>query len=212
MIHAYQEIYVNKVQKSLGTAFDYAINTCGILGDEFIKLFIVSSISKRIKNGEPLYLVGKTGIEIVFDIISETKYEVDLKDVEDTFDKSCEYWIGWSIAYCQWYSDRSFNEIFEVFSYDELRIMYQHLHEADISKFVEIVDSRIKEYYHETNLKRMRKLCGYTQKEVAENSGVSLRCIQMYEERNKDINKASVETLYKLSKVFGCKIEDLIEK
>ena len=212
MIHAYQEIYVNKVQKTLGTAFDYAINTCGILGDEFIKLFIVSSISKRIENGEPLYLVGKTGIEIVFDIISETKYQVDLKDIEDTFDKSCEYWIGWSIAYCQWYSDRSFNEIFEVFSYDELRIMYQHLHEADISKFVEIVDSRIKEYYHETNLKIMRKLCGYTQKEVAENSGVSLRCIQMYEERNKDINKASVETLYKLSKVFGCKIENLIEK
>ena len=212
MIHAYQEIYVNKVQKSLGTAFDYAINTCGILGDEFIKLFIVSSVSKRIENCEPLYLVGKTGIEIVFDIISETKYEVDLKDVEDTFDKSCEYWIGWSIAYYQWYSDRSFGDIFEVFSYDELRIMYQTLHEADISKFVEIVDSRIKEYYHETNLKRMRKLCDYTQKEIAENSGVSLRCIQMYEERNKDINKASVETLYKLSKVFGCKIEDLIEK
>ena len=212
MIHAYQEIYVNKVQKSLGTAFDYAINPCGIPGEEFIKLFIVSSVSKRIENGEPLYLVGKTGIEIVFDIINETKYQVDLKDIEDTFDKSCEYWIGWSIAYYQWYSDRSFNEIFEVFSYDELRIMYQTLHEADILKFVEIVDSRIKEYYYETNLKRMRKLCGYTQKEVAENSGVSLRCIQMYEERNKDINKASVETLYKLSKVFGCKIEDLIEK
>ena len=212
MIHAYQEIYVNKVQKSLGTVFDYAINTCGIPGEEFIKLFIVSSVSKRIENGKPLYLVGKSGIEIVFDIISETKYRVVLKDVEDTFDKSPEYWIGWSIAYYQWYSDRSFNEIFEVFSYDELRIMYQHLHEADISKFVEIVDSRIKEYYHETNLKRMRKLCDYTQKEVAENSGVSLRCIQMYEERNKDINKASVETLYKLSKVFGCKIENLIEK
>ena len=51
MMHAYQEIYVNKVQKSLGTAFDYAINTCGIPGAEFIKLFIVSSISKRIENG-----------------------------------------------------------------------------------------------------------------------------------------------------------------
>lgn len=212
MIHAYQEIYVNKVQKSLGTAFDYAINTCGVPGAEFIKLFIVSSVSKRIENGEPLYLAGKTGIEMVFDIISETKYQVDLKDIEDTFDKSCEYWIGWSIAYYQWYSDRSFGEIFEVFSYDELRIMYQTLHEADILKFVEIVDSRIKEYYHETKLKRLRKLCGYTQKEVAENSGVSLRSIQMYEERNKDINKASVETLYKLSKFFGCKIEDLIEK
>ena len=90
--------------------------------------------------------------------------------------------------------------------------MYQTLHEADISKFTDIIDSRIREYYEETNLKRLRKLCGYTQKEVAENSGVSLRSIQMYEERNKDINKASVETVYRLSKVFGCKVEDLIEK
>lgn len=211
-IHAYQEIYINKVQKSLGTAFDYAINTCKIPSDEFIKIFVVSSVSKRIEDGEPLYLVGKTGIEIVHDIINETKYQADLKDVEDTFKKTCEYWIGWSIAYYQWYSDRKFSEIFEVVSYKELEIMYQTLHEADISKFIDIIDSRIREYYEETNLKRLRKLCGYTQKEVAENSGVSLRSIQMYEERNKDINKASVETVYRLSKVFGCKVEDLIEK
>ena len=36
--------------------------------------------------------------------------------------------------------------------------------------------------------------------------------IQMYEQRNKDINKASVETLYSISKVLGCIIEDLIGK
>lgn len=34
----------------------------------------------------------------------------------------------------------------------------------------------------------------------------------MYEQRNKDINKASAETLYKISKVLGCTMEDLIEK
>lgn len=34
----------------------------------------------------------------------------------------------------------------------------------------------------------------------------------MYEQRNKDINKASAETLYRISKVLGCTMEDLIEK
>ena len=48
--------------------------------------------------------------------------------------------------------------------------------------------------------------------EISKKLGVSLRSIQMYEQRNKDINKASVETLYRLSKVFGCSIEDLMEK
>lgn len=34
----------------------------------------------------------------------------------------------------------------------------------------------------------------------------------MYEQRRKDINKASVETLYKLSKSLSVSIELLIEK
>jgi DNA-binding Xre family transcriptional regulator len=34
----------------------------------------------------------------------------------------------------------------------------------------------------------------------------------MYEQRNKDINKASAETLYRISKVLGCTIEDLLER
>lgn len=53
---------------------------------------------------------------------------------------------------------------------------------------------------------------GFTQKELADNSGVSLRSIQMYEQRHKNINKASAETLYRLSKILGCTIEDLMEK
>lgn len=51
-----------------------------------------------------------------------------------------------------------------------------------------------------------------TQAELAKRSGVGLRSIQMYEQRNKNINKASAETLYRLSKVLGCMMEDLIEK
>ena len=73
--------------------------------------------------------------------------------------------------------------------------MYYTLHEANISKFVDIVDSKMKEYYVETNLKRIRTTYGYTQQELSNLSGVSLRSIQLYEQRNKDINKASVDKL-----------------
>ena len=37
---AYQEIYLNNAQTTLGDAFDYAINACHIPGADFIKLFI----------------------------------------------------------------------------------------------------------------------------------------------------------------------------
>ena len=66
--------------------------------------------------------------------------------------------------------------------------------------------------FADTNLKRIRMSYGCTQAELAERSGVSLRSIQMYEQRNKDINKASAETVYRISKVLGCTMEDLIEK
>ncbi len=212
MTHAYQEIYLNKAQALLGEAFDYAINTCKIKGDNFTKHFIASTISKRIENGEPSIISGKSGIEIVIDIVKETTGKELNISPQAEFGRSIEYWIGWAIAYYQWYSGRKFSEIFKVISFEELQKMYYTLHESDISKFTDILDLRIKEHFHETNLKRIRTAYGYTQSELANNSGVSLRSIQMYEQRQKDINKAGADTVYRLSKVLGCTMEDLIER
>ena len=57
---------------------------------------------------------------------------------------SKEYWVGWALAYYQWYSNRSFNDIFNAVSYEELERMFYPLHEADITKFIDVMDSRIK--------------------------------------------------------------------
>lgn len=212
MTHAYQEIYLSKAQAALGDAFDYAVNTFGIPGQDFIKLFNASTVSKRMENGEPAFLAGKSGIEIASDVLLETTGK-QLDTVPDEhFGRSREYWIGWAVCYYQWYSARSYSDIFAALSYDDLQNMYYTLHEADISKFADIADSRIREYFKDTNLKRIRSSYGCTQAELAKRSGVSLRSIQMYEQRNKDINKASVESLYRISKVLGCTIESLLEK
>lgn len=212
MTHAYQETYLSKAQATLGDAFDYAINTCGISGEDFIKLFTASSVSRRMENGEPAFLAGKSGIEIAADVVLETTGK-QLEDIpEERFSRSREYWIGWAICYYQWYSSRSFRDIFRVLAFEDLQNMYYTLHEADITKVVGIVDTRIREYFQDTNLKRIRIAYGCTQKELAKRSGVSLRSIQMYEQRKKDINKASTEALYRISRVLGCAIEDLLEK
>ena len=212
MTRAYQEIYLSKAQSVIGDAFDYAVNTCRIIGTDFVKLFIASSVSKRMENGEPAYLAGKSGIEIVREIVAETKGQELQIEPQEHFGRSKEYWIGWAIAYYQWYSGRKYSDIFKVLSFEDLQKMYYTLHEADITKFVDIVDSKIKEYFSETNLKRIRTAYGFTQAELAERSGVSLRSIQMYEQRNKNINKASADSMYSLAKALGCTMEDLIER
>lgn len=210
-IHAYHEIYLSNTQSMLGDAFDYAINDCDITGDIFIKLFVTSSVSKRIEKGETAYLSGKSGIEAARDVLSETMQKNDLPEPSVNYSRSCEYWIGWAIAYYQWHSCRTFGEIFKAITFADLTKLYGTLHEADISKFTDLMDQRCKEAFPETNLKRIRTTYGCTQAELAKWSGVSLRSIQMYEQRGKNINKASVDTLYAISRVLGCSMEDLME-
>ena len=50
-----------------------------------------------------------------------------------------------------------------------------------------------------------------TQEQVAEASGVSLRAIQQYEQRAKDINGARAMKLFSLARTLGCTMEDLLE-
>ena len=164
------------------------------------------------ENGEPNFLAGKSGADMVSDILMETTGKAPQAAPGEHLTRSREYWIGWAIAYYQWYSGRTYTEILKAITYEELWNMYDPLHEADISKFASILDARIRETFPDTNLRRIRRTYGCSQSELAIHSGVSLRSIQMYEQRNKDINKASAETLLKLSKALGCTMEDLIEK
>lgn len=212
MTHAYQETYLSNAQSVLGDAFDYVINTCNIPGEVFVNMFAASSIGRRMENGEPSLLSGKSGIEIAIEVVLETTGKHLETEPQERLDRTAEYWIGWAVAYYQWYSSRRYGDIFKVLSFDDLQKMYYTLHEADITKFVDIAEERIKEHFKDTNLKRIRMAYGCTQAELARQSGVSLRSIQMYEQRRKDINKASVETLYSIAKVLGCTIEDLIER
>ena len=211
MIHAYQEIYLNKAQALLGEAFDYAVNTCGIHGETFTRMLIASSVCSGLENGEPAILAGRSGIEFAREVVKETTGKSLDEEPCEQMGRSIEYWIGWAIAYYQWWSGKKFSVIFKAITYDDLSKLYYTLHEADVTKFVEIVDARIQETFPQTKLRRIRDTYGCTQEELAKMSGVGLRSIQMYEQRNKDINKASVESVYSLAKALGCTVENLIE-
>jgi DNA-binding transcriptional regulator YiaG len=62
------------------------------------------------------------------------------------------------------------------------------------------------------NLKSIREDKKISQSKLAELSGVSVRMIQHYEQGVKDINKAQVDTVYKLAQALGVTVENLINK
>ena len=209
MIHAYDELYIDLAQRNLGDAFDFALVTLGIDIDSFNNAFSVSRVSKQFSEGIPKYVAGMNGCELARCILDESglKYE----DTEDAMypDKSPEYWVGWTLAYYQWESRKSFGEILSNVSLSSFLNMYDVYHQMDISKSVEYLDIHTQARY--SRLRAYRTLIGLSQSALSKSSGVALRQIQLFEQGERDINKTSAQTLFSLSKALGCQMQDLLE-
>ena len=59
-------------------------------------------------------------------------------------------------------------------------------------------------------LKEARERAGFTQKKLAELSGVNVRMLTYYEQGVKDINGAKLKTLLMLCDVLGCPLSDIV--
>lgn len=63
-----------------------------------------------------------------------------------------------------------------------------------------------------TRLKIKRQQCKLSQSQLSKLSGVNVRLIQSYEQRERNINTASVSTILKLCNALRCDILDLLER
>ena len=211
-MNAYKETYLNNAADAFGSMMNYAVNDCGLDGDAFLHMFITSGMAEQFGRGNPKIIAGMSGLDLASKVIQSVLGEMPTTSYTDTIDyRTPEYWAGWALAKYQWYCARSFPSILRLLPFSEITSRYNPLHEADISKFYFVADSIIAESNPQTNLKRLREATGLSQSQLAEEAQISLRSIQMYEQRNKDINKAQAITLAKISRVLGCEIEDLLE-
>ena len=208
---AYDEDYVMLTQRVMGDMLDYAANTLEYDLIFFYKLFLVSSVSKQIEIGNPAYVAGKNGCELARMVIEEVyNREFWREDIMYT-DKTPEYWIGWTLAYYQWNTGKSFKEIDSVIPISDMYGMYDTMHEADISKFINVADERFGNNMKANMLKRLRMYAGLSQSKLAEKAGIAVRQIQMFEQGQRDIRKSQADTLQSLSRVLNCEIEDLLK-
>lgn len=210
-MRAYLSDYVPYAQRILGDMLDFAVNTCDMDIDEYFGLFTVSSVSTQFQNGNPTYIAGKTGCELVREVIADAGMEPLSLEDEMYLDKSPEYWAGWALAYYQWYTCRTFIKIHKAVSLKKIVSMYDIYHEMDITHFIDTINELWDNYYNETNLKRLRKLAGLSQRELSELSGVPLRQIQLFEQRQRNINHTKAIDVVKFARVLGCKTEDLLQ-
>lgn len=212
MTRAYDEIYLDDAMDNLGEMTDYAVNHCHIDIDEFFGMFLVSGLAEQFGKGVPKYIAGMSGTELALEVLYRSRFFLNAL-AEPSVDYVCspEYWSGWILAYYQWYTGQSFRDILENLTMKDILKLYPTLHEASEQKFVDVAKRIIEQKKLPCKLQTRRKNCGYSQRELAEKSGVSLRTLQQYEIRAKDINKAAAGSLDALAKVLGCRIEDLLE-
>ncbi len=210
MTNAYDRDYLYHAQKNFAHMVDFAVNTCGYDINEFLSMFLASSVCEQFENGNPAYIAGKTGPELARIVVKEIK-DADIPQDDVMFlDKTPEYWLGWALSFYVWDKNYKFGYILAAVPADDMICMYDTMHEADITKFVSAMDERLADYYENTALTRIRNAVGISQSELARRSGVNVRVIQSYEQRLRDINKAQTSIVLSLARALDCSVEDLL--
>ncbi len=210
-MRAYKELYLNDAMENLGEAIEYAVLSCGMTMDKFMELFIAEGLAEQFGGGVPKWVAGTSGTELVWEVLFRNGAKEETLPARIEYEATPEYWCGWILAYYQWYTGKSFRNIREIITMDEILRMYPTLHEASEEKFIEVMVEWERRKGLPTQLQRMRRIAGYSQHLLAEKSGVSLRMIQQYEQGAKDINKATGTNLLALARTLGCRMEDLME-
>ena len=212
MIHAYDKIYLDKARTALGRMLDFAVYDLKYDIEDFFALFITSGIAARFEKGDYSVIVGMSGVELAYKVLELVKGEENRIKPQYSADRSEEYWAGWALAYYQWDTALSFEEIVRAVPMKRIVQMYSPYHEMDIRQFCDKMNELYRAAQPETNLKALRQRADLSQRELSEQSGVPLRTIQQYEQRQKSINKAQAEYLLMLARTLCCDMEDLLEK
>lgn len=212
MIHAYDKLYLSVAQKNLACMLDYMVNDLKRPLETVWQWFCMSNTASRFERGDCSVVAGMSGVEIAYEVLQEAGEPKPEQAPSYSYDRSPEYWTGWALAYYQWSTSLSFAEINQAIPVTEVRMLYTPYHEMDVRQFVDKMNELYREAKPETNLKELRTFANLSQSELAQQAGVSVRTIQQYEQRRKDINKAQTETLLKIARALVCTVEDLVEK
>lgn len=138
MMRAYIEPYLKGVMRNLGVMAYFCINEYGLSPETFSALFANSHVAEQISMGNPRFLAGLSGKELA-DMLIESSAGIDSKSSSSCiYQVTPEYWAGWVMAYYQWYSAKSFSQMYaDGQTFERILMMYHPMHEADLAKIVE---------------------------------------------------------------------------
>lgn len=211
MIRAYDRVYLEKARAALGRMLDFAVYDLRYSMTEFFDLFLVSGVAERFGMGDFSVLSGRSGVELAYEVLELAGIRNNRVKPRYCVDRSEEFWTGWALAYYQWETALPFVDIVRFVPIRDIQALYIPYHEMDIRQFADKMNELYRTAKPETNLKLLRSHAGLSQSQLADLSGVPLRTIQQYEQRQKNNNKAQAEYLVMLSQSLNCHVTQLLE-
>jgi len=141
MIRAYDKVYLEKARTALGRMLDFAVYDLKYDISEIFDMFIESGVADRFGSGDFEVIVGMSGVELAYKVLEQSGVESERIKPNYTIDRSEEFWTGWALAYYQWETSMSFEEIVRYVPIKDIRDLYLPYHEMDIRQFVDKVNA-----------------------------------------------------------------------
>lgn len=206
MTHAYDELYIENAQKVLAQMMHCAVYDMKMDYDPYCRLFVQSGVAGQFERGNPRFVAGMSGPDLVDEVLRRVTGRGHEITAEPYYDRSDAYWTGYTLAWYQWQENCSFRALFDEVACSSVAAMYPKYHEIDLQHSADEINRlrRLSSYRKNIALKRLRESVGMSQRELAEASGVPVRTIQQYEQRQKDIRRAAYETVSSLAAALHC--------
>ena len=231
-MRAYDEACLPLACDCLGRMLDYSVYSLHIDADSMMDLFSASGTASLFARGDMRTIAGGSGIELAYSVLEKSGLPHERVLPRHTVSFSNEYWGGHALAYAQWATGLRFEDLVQlrpasavISSCAKERLALLESLPPDISEgdkaaelkrfgsgfAIRTAESILSEIPSGSRLKALRIKNGLSQGALAKASGVPVRTIQQYEQRQKDINKARFEYIVRLSAALNCSPADLFE-
>lgn len=235
MAHSYSELYISKARDSLGRMLEFAVHDLHMNAADIFALFISTGVAADFGRGDVRTIAGMSGVELSYAVLDRSGIGAERIRYRYTSGRSGEYRAGSILAYAQWEHCVRFEDITECISISSIVSMYEERKSqaleglswtagpAERTAAIEsmapdfdtdclrIIADRLTDRDGEARLKAMRIRNGLSQSQLAAASGVPLRTLQQYEQRQKDIRKAGVQYVTGLASALHCEPGELLE-
>lgn len=205
-LRSYDESYLPHAMNLMSSMLECAVDYFHQDADRFFHLFLLSPMCGQFESGDPALLQDHTGLELCCMALGKLDPPSYVPSIEEHTPLS---WAVRSLTYCQWYMNRTFCEIVLCAPLSDILSWYSDLHDKSTEEFIHAVAARLRK--RPTNLELFRRREGLSQRQLSVRTGVSLRSIQLYEQRQNDLYKAQYNTLSALAKIFHCTSDDLMD-